>query len=535
VQSHLDSLGDAEKELCKRASVFSDAFSSFDLASLGITDCEGTLEWLVRRGVLSTAGKSPDGLRRYSFRSSVVLEVAYGMLLDEQRVAAHLSVAQLLTMRSSPAHEDIARHFEIGESDQDAAYWYARAATEAAARGDSDTVLRCAKSALRLAPGVRDYDMHMVCSDGYRFLGMREEQARSLQQAIDSARTPLQRARAMTEYAWNLSRTGQVQASLEMAEAAVDAGRDTGDRECLAQALGWRAVALAQLGRLDDAADAVGEATMTARGSSARVEALAADWRATVSGARGDLAERLLAFSDAQAQYTAVGDLRRAAGAACNVADLYNRLGDFGQAESELRLAREGCRRVNNRLVEGYATANLGYALIRQGRIDEALAELDVSLALANATNETVLRMVVGIYRSRAELGRRPNLEIVKSSRRAADEARTKGLLPLAAMALGIGSSAAYMEGLAELALELAREAMAIRDELGGLEEDEAELFVALARSLEACGDVEAGRRVRARGRERVLAMANGITDSYLRDTYVAVPAHAELLGSQVD
>jgi tetratricopeptide (TPR) repeat protein/energy-coupling factor transporter ATP-binding protein EcfA2 len=529
VQSRLDNLGPTVKSLCKRAAVFTHAFSAQELAAFGTEDCTESLQHLVRRGVLGVANVNSRD-RRYIFRSRLVAEVAYGMLLDEQRQSAHLSAAQILSVRRPGSPEDIARHFHLGGSPNDAAHWYVQATRLAAQRGDSDTVLRCSTRAMQSSETVPRFELYMARSDAFRFLGQREEQAEELEMALEAAASTSESAQAMTELAWNLSRTGKVPRALQMAEMAVDAARDTEDQECLALALGWRAVALAQLGRLDDAVDALGEATRTATGTNERVEALAADWRAQVFAARGDIAQRLQAFIDAEAKYTSIGDVRRAAGAACNVADLYNRLGDFRHAEKELLLAREGCRRVNNRLVEGYATANLGYALMHQGRIQEACAEFDRALMLADDTNESVLRMVIGLYRCRAQLAQSPTRDIIDAAQGVADEAREVGLAPLAALALSVASSAALINQDVEFALRLAQQAMAIRDELGGVEEDEADLFLAYARALESSGAMDAARAVRQRGKERIQAIASGITDSQLRSGYLSVPENAELL-----
>jgi tetratricopeptide (TPR) repeat protein len=287
---------------------------------------------------------------------------------------------------------------------------------------------------------------------------------------------------------------------------------------------------LAQLGRLDDALDALGEATQTSAGVSDRAEALAADWRAQVFGARGDIAKRLQAFLDAEKGYATIGDVRRAAGAACNVADLYNRLGDFEHAEKELRIARAGCKRVNNRLIEGYATANLGYALMRQGRVGEALSELDTALALANETKDSVLRTVVGVYRCRAQLGQAHTRDIIEEAQKVARDATEIGLFPFVALAFAVASAAALQSGEIQLALQLAKEAMAIRDNLGGLEEDEAEVFLTYARALESAGQVDSAQAIRERGKKRILEIAMGITDLDLKAGYLAVPDQAELL-----
>jgi hypothetical protein len=90
----------------------------------------------------------------------------------------------------------------------------------------------------------------------------------------------------------------------------------------------------------------------------------------------------------------------------------------------------------------------------------------------------------------------------------------------------------ALAAGEVQRAVELSSAALALRDELGSVEEDEAELFVVRARALEALGRHEEARAVRARGRARVEEIAAHISEEALRKRFVEdVSAHRELLG----
>ncbi|MCP4449648.1 MAG: hypothetical protein GY811_30605 [Myxococcales bacterium] len=211
--------------------------------------------------MFSHAKTSDHRETRYVFHSTLVEEVAYGMLLDKQRRSAHLCAARMLSTSQTDTFENIARQHELGGSALGAAHWYLRACQRAKERGDSDTVLRCSAMALALGNESHEIELRMTKSDAFRFLGRREEQGQELERALATSASSREREKAMTEFAWNLSRTGNTPRALQMADAAVDAGQDAGDQECLALALGWRAVALGQLGRLDDALDALGEAT----------------------------------------------------------------------------------------------------------------------------------------------------------------------------------------------------------------------------------------------------------------------------------
>ncbi|HJL29893.1 MAG TPA: hypothetical protein RMI62_12530, partial [Polyangiaceae bacterium LLY-WYZ-15_(1-7)] len=76
-----------------------------------------------------------------------------------------------------------------------------------------------------------------------------------------------------------------------------------------------------------------------------------------------------------------------------------------------------------------------------------------------------------------------------------------------------------------------AEEAMRRLEEVGQLEEGEAEVRLVFGLALEAAGDAEAARETFAVGAERVRAQAARIQDPALRALFLErVPAHAELL-----
>jgi hypothetical protein len=86
-----------------------------------------------------------------------------------------------------------------------------------------------------------------------------------------------------------------------------------------------------------------------------------------------------------------------------------------------------------------------------------------------------------------------------------------------------------------EGAIEQSQRALARRDEIGGVEEDEAEVFLTAVVALEAAGRKEEAREIRRRGRERVESIARRIADDGFRKRFlVEVPAH-QALGVDVD
>ena len=72
---------------------------------------------------------------------------------------------------------------------------------------------------------------------------------------------------------------------------------------------------------------------------------------------------------------------------------------------------------------------------------------------------------------------------------------------------------------------------MALRDEIGAMEEDEAEVFLALAGALHASGRLEDSREVVARGAARLEYLAGRIADADWRARFlVEVPINRRLI-----
>ncbi len=238
---------------------------------------------------------------------------------------------------------------------------------------------------------------------------------------------------------------------------------------------------------------------------------------------------RRAAYREAIAGYEAAGDLRRAAGAEMNLADADNRVGAYVEAETGLRAALEKLRRLGNRLMEGYALLNLGYALVRQRRSEDAAPIFQESLAIAEETGESRLALGARIYLAQARLIHEP-AEAQRQAEEAAREAEEAGFHQLASLGLSTAGYAAVRAEAVDDAVRFATEAMEIRDRLGGLEEDEGEIFAVLARALETAGRTDEARAVRERGRERVAAIAAKISDDELRRRFCEdVRAHQVL------
>src|SRR5690606_24767077 len=355
--------------------VFGRPFAAEHLRAVGLHEPEALLAALVRRDLLaSTPRPRSRGGREYRFRSPVVRDVAYRMIADGLRRDLHLRLAMLLAATPDADPEETAHHFDRAGDGPHAARWYATAGEAAARRGDALGALRCADSALAL--NVTEGDraaVHLLRCDALEVLSRLSELEEAIARALASASTDAHRARALTHRAIWLFRKGALAESVAQAAEAVLAARAADDAEGPAVARGREGVILADAGRLEEAQRAVEEATSLAARAVPRLGPHAATWRAQVAGVAGDLRGRRDGYAAAVRGYEEAGDLRRAAGAAMNLADVSNRVGAYAEAERALQAAVERCRRVGNPLMEGYAGANLGYALLMQGRSAEAL------------------------------------------------------------------------------------------------------------------------------------------------------------------
>jgi tetratricopeptide (TPR) repeat protein len=534
IQSRLDHLPSREKNLLKRASIFLPSFTLEEVDHLVAEDAKPILAQLLQRGLLAVRSRG-ERMRRYRFLSSLVQDVAYRMLGDELRRELHLAAAEYLSREDAADPEDVGRHWELGGDSGRAAEWFAIATSQAARRGDNQSVLRCSDRAAQLgAPTERLFAVHLAKSEALLFLGRKEEQKLSLETALRFAATEPERAAATAELGWWWVNARETEKAFALLDEAIRASIAAGDSDVRARALGRKVVGSIYAGQLDRAEQALLEAEAIA-GASPATRALLAGWRGQLASAKGDPGARSVAFAEAAARYEAVGDVRRAAAARTNLADAWNRVGAYAEAEDSLRRALIDCRRVGHRLMEGYALLNLGYACMMQGKVMQASAALDDCAAIAKEIDDKRLQLWCRIYHARAQLGGVSPISTAEVLEGVAREAADSDLPGVEVGALWVAARALLAAGDVDGAIEQSRRALARRDEIGGAEEDDAEVFLTAVVALEAAGRKEEAREVRQRGRDRVETIARRIADDGFRKRFLEeVPAH-RTLGVDVD
>jgi tetratricopeptide (TPR) repeat protein len=531
VQSRLDHLLAAEKSLCKQAAVLARPFTAEEAEALGTPCPEPFLASLVRKDVLVARPRSAGGRdREFRFRSTLVADVAYRMLADDARRDLHRRASAFLARSPAAAPEEVAHHYDRGDEAAQASAWYVRAVLAAAARGDSAGVVRCAERSLAL--GVPDdalFTVHNAYAEALGYVGRRDDQAAQLERTLPHAREPAARARVRLNQAEHLWRTGRTEEALALGEEAAVAAGEANDRALLATVRGWQGITLVVRDRPDEAGERLQEAEELAGDAPPRTRAYVATCRTMLAAAKGDLAGQRAAMRDAVELYRKAGDARRAAGAEVNLASLHNRLGSYREAIAALEAAREGCRRVGWRSREGWALCSLGYALAMDGRAAAALDALDQAWSIARTLRETRLEVLTRLYRARALLlAGTPSLPEAEA---AAEDAERHGMNAQLVGALVLAARAQLARNRHADALALSQRAFDLRERLGSLEEDEAEVFQVHADALAACGRCDEAGRVRRDGRDHVLRSASRIADADVRTRFLQdVPAHRALV-----
>jgi tetratricopeptide (TPR) repeat protein len=176
----------------------------------------------------------------------------------------------------------------------------------------------------------------------------------------------------------------------------------------------------------------------------------------------------------------------------------------------------------------------MGYALTMLGRACEARAILEQAAVAARATGDVPLQGWVALYRARAVAAAGDATDAGAAADQAVELAESIGAPVLLVLALTVAGRVRLRDGRADEALQRSLRAMALRDELGGIEEDEAEVFLVHAQALAAAGRRAEAREVQARGRERLWTIAGRIGDLEWRARFLRdVPAHRALVETE--
>jgi tetratricopeptide (TPR) repeat protein len=537
LEARMDTLDAEARRALRAASIFGQTFWSGAITALlggaarsaqagGLLLALERGEWIAQRSESRFRGET-----EYAFRHPLVRDAAYAMLTEEDRRLGHVLAGEWLENAGGDAVA-LAEHFDCGGEAARAVSFWLRAAQEALeGNGFAEVMLRAERGVAGGAEGETLGHLRSVEAEACKWSG---EAARTLELAQQAASLLSEGTAAWAEALCVASgaapRLGQSDRIVEWAERLVVAfERPERDVVAFGVAAARLASNLFLCGHFEVASGLLVRARMcaatsvnpTLEGFLRQAEAV----QATFAGDAGSHAElvacTVLAFERA-------GRARNACSARANHAYALNELGRFDEAAEGAGAAAAEAKRLGLTYVRAVALQNLGWALARTGRLDEASTLVDEVIQMYELQGDRRMEGASRIYA--AVIARdRGDLEAAETSARRA-AALLENTLPMRAYALAILAEVLHRRGDAPSALTHAREAKSWF-EAHGAEEGDAFVQLVHAEMEHAYGDAGEAREAMRASRERLLERASKISSPEARESFLTkVPEHARTL-----
>jgi tetratricopeptide (TPR) repeat protein len=443
------------------------------------------------------------------------------MLVGEDRVLGHRLAGAWLEDAGERDALTLAEHFDRGQAPERAIVWYERAAEQALEGNDLDAAIRRAERAIALgADGPALSPLLQIQAEAYKWRGANADAVQAARKAMAAApRGSDAWCAAAGEVVAASGKTGDRATLLEVSEALLAlplASRAPAPVVATARA----ATQLALMGQADMVEKLLAK---LGTGGSAAADPAVAGWvleaRAVSAGSAGDPGARVRLADAAAESFEAAGDLRNACLQRVSVGYAYNEIGAYAEAERALRGAIVVAERMALDNAVATARAQLGRALARRGKLDEAAEVLPRAIEALRAQKNIRLAAVATRYLAHLHAAR-GDLASAERDARAAVDALT-GATAMLGDALAMLSRAQLERGEPGEALETAKRAMAALEAAGKTGLGEAAIRLAHAEALFAGGDREGARAAIAVARERIFARAKTLHDADLRGGFL--------------
>ncbi len=538
--ARLASLPSEVRRVLRAASIVGPVFSS-SLVRAQCPDLDDTtlrqhLGELVRLELVSPTGAGDlPGEVELAFTTTLLRDAAYATLTERDRSVGHFLVATALEARGGVDPLLIAEHWSAAGDLSRAAREFLHAAEQATASNDLDRAIALARRGLDGGDaGPLAGALEMIAARVHRWRSKNEEMALAAERAAGllPEGTGLW-FEALADAAVAASRLGQIPVLMAHAErlratVADDSSTSAIDGKLLA--LCRMAIELRHAGKTSLADEMLhaldeGEARFSTEPELAGARAHAHAVPALIAG---DLEKAYRLLSVAAHAFGEAGDLRHQCVELSNAGFVMVELGLPEQAEPALKSALATAARISVAAVEAGARATLALALVRLGRPHEARVEATAAATAAHAQSAGRLEGAALLYRALAEVAMGAHDEALATLALAIEA--LAAVPAYKAYALGILARLALRRGSLEEAGRAAREAMGTLGKLGGLEAGEALVRLAHVEVLAAEGRASESARARTIARDRLIARAGRIHDGELRQRFLAIPEHAELL-----
>ncbi len=528
VQSRLEALEPEARRVLRAASVFGRAFWEGGVSALVASDEEAT-RWLAvleERELVHRHGTSQfSGQRELMFDHALVQEAAHAMLTGADLALGHKLAATWLESAGETDAMVLAEHWEAGGEKIPARAAWTRAAEQALEGNDyASCIARATRGVACGANGIDLARLRDLQAEAHRWLGENSEMATRAREAM----TLLPRAsdawaEAASKLALACQRLGRAAEMPAIAEelalvmtthARVSAGARTASALALA---GKRAEANWLLELVERAAATITDPAMLARVDQGRAN------RALFEGRAAEYVERSMSAAN---EFAAAGDRRLACVATLNVGHGLLELG-VPDAVSTLEEAAADAERLGLRNIASAAMQNLGWALFRANRADEALEVLATSVVGFASQGNRRLEGFSHVYVARILLERGDLDRAHAAAERGL--ALSESALPLRVSALAVTAAIHMCAGRHVDAVMAAREAL-VGLEIHGVEEGEGFIRLACAEALAAASMRDEASRAVSHAHARLLERAAAIHKSEWRACFERVPEHARTL-----
>jgi tetratricopeptide (TPR) repeat protein len=520
VQSRLERLEVDARRVLRAASVFGQQFWTGGVAALlgGKGNITTWLTELVDRELISRSSSTRFvDEDEFLFRHALVREAAYAMLTDADRALGHLLAGEWLTSAREGDPMVLAEHFErAGELERSAAL-YVRAAEQALAACDFQAAVRRADFAASAgAQGELLGTLRLVQAEASKWSGDFAAAAQHAREAMPllPAASPawFSAANEAAEASGKVDDLASLVAIGELLRAAPELAipqRVTATAHAAFELFQAGKYELAQLllDRVERAALDLDDPIILARMHQARSS------RAMFAGDAGAYLDSERAAAVA---FERAGDLRYACMQRGHVGYACLEIGAYAEAEHWLREAILSAGKLGLSNVVATAQHNLGRALMYRNQLDEALAVESISIAAFAVQRDRRHEAGARLYLAQI-------LHAMGDLTRAEHELRlalTQCARPMRPQILAV-LSRLLLPTRPDEALALARESTALLEELGGVEEAESLIRLALPEALEATGDFDGARDAARRAADRLRARAAKITNDEWRNCFL--------------
>jgi tetratricopeptide (TPR) repeat protein len=529
VQARLSTLGPEAKRVLRAGAVFGETFRPAGVRHLLGQEHDGNLDqWLdvlIRKEMLFSrrAADTCDLV----FRHALMQEAAYDMITAEDRVLGHRLAGEYLESVGEREAILLVEHFERGGQPMKAAHWCRFAAEQALDANDLGQVIVRAERGVRLGAEAEVLGATRLAEAQARF--WRGEYCDAEACAAEALRM-LKGAARLLSLRELIAALGQ-QARFSELALLVEEERLRGPEpttigawlDCLVRASGY----LLPGGLYPAALTIVAEVESRAAGlepaSRARLDAV----KATLAWHEGNQPEAVSRLEAAAKGYESLGDVRSSTEVLANLAAASGDLGLLEEAEERLCAALSLAERMELRVISAAVLMNLAMLRAQLGKFDEAETTGKRAVELARRQGDPRIEGVTDTYLSISSLFKGSFLEAESYARAAtALLAHVSPQLPAALAAL---SQALLHQGDTGSALDLAQKAYRMLEEHGRVEDGEALVRLAYAKSLAASGSVEGALAVIAVACARLEQRAAAIKNPVWRRSFLSrLPEHAE-------